>query len=121
MRAVVGTDLVHIPRIALSLERTEGFAARAFTPGEQSVCRGDPARLAGRWAVKESVLKSLALGIGSVPMTDIEVLAHESGAPVLSLSGAAARAAEAAGVTAWSVSISHDGQYATAVVVGTVP
>jgi holo-[acyl-carrier protein] synthase len=113
-----GIDLVHVPRIARSVTRSaRTFLDRAFTPAEQEVCAGDPARLAGRWAAKEAVLKALGRGIGEIPMTDIEVLRAASGAPVLHLAGRAAAAAQAGGWGHWSVSISHDGEYATAVAV----
>jgi holo-[acyl-carrier protein] synthase len=112
----VGIDLVQVARMARNVERP-GFLKRAFTPAEQRLCAGDPARLAGRWAAKEAAMKALGRGIGELPMTDLEVLAEPSGAPRLLLSGAAAAVARSAGWTAWSVSISHDGEYATAVVV----
>jgi len=107
-----------VPRIMRNVER-RGFVRRAFMDAEVALCREDPTRLAGRWAAKEAVLKALGLGIGSVPMVEIEILALESGAPDLRLTGAAAAAARSCGVAGWSVSISHDGQFATAIAVAT--
>jgi holo-[acyl-carrier protein] synthase len=118
MQIVVGVDLVHVPRIAGVMARSGAtFLDRSFTPAELELCGGDPARLAGRWAAKEAALKALGRGIGELPMSDVETLAEPSGAPLLRLAGRAAAAATAAGWTQWSVSISHDGEYATAVVV----
>jgi holo-[acyl-carrier protein] synthase len=113
-----GTDLVHVPRIAGNVERHgAAFVDRAFTADEQALCGSDARRLAGRWAAKESVLKVLGAGLLAVPLTDVEVLAEPSGAPVLRLAGRAAELAEQAGWVHWSVSISHDGDYASAVAV----
>jgi len=112
----VGIDLVRVARMARNLDRP-GFLNRAFTPAEQRLCAGDASRLAGRWAAKEAAMKALGRGIGEIPMTDLEVLAEPTGAPRLQLSGVAAALARSAGWESWSVSISHDGEYATAVVV----
>ena len=112
----VGIDLVRVSRMAARVDHAT-FLDRAFTPAEQQWCAGDPSRLAGRWAAKEAAMKALGRGLGEVAMTDLEVLAEPSGAPRLHLSGSAGAAAGAAGWTSWSVSISHDGDYATAVVV----
>jgi holo-[acyl-carrier protein] synthase len=60
------------------------------------------------------------MGIGELPMSDVQTLAAPSGAPLLHLAGRSAAAASAAGWTQWSVSISHDGDYATAVVMALV-
>jgi holo-[acyl-carrier protein] synthase len=118
MRIAVGVDLVHVPRIAAAVARSGAtFLDRSFTPAELELCGGDPARLAGRWAAKEAALKALGCGIGELPMLDVETLAEPTGAPLLHLAGRAAAAASEAGWTQCSVSISHDGDYATAVVV----
>jgi holo-[acyl-carrier protein] synthase len=110
----VGTDLVRISRFH---DRGEAFLRRCFTPAEIELCAGQAQRLAGRWAAKEAVLKALGVGIGEVPLTDIEVTRAASGAPVLSLSGAAQTAA--GDLTRWHLSLSHDGDYAVAFVVAT--
>ncbi len=112
----VGIDLVRVSRIAERAEHT-AFVSRVYTVAEQQLCAGDAARLAGRWAAKEAAMKALGRGIGEIPMVDLEVLAEPTGAPRLVLSGVAASLARAVGWTSWSVSISHEGDYATAVVV----
>lgn len=63
-------------------------------------------------------MKVLGVGIGEVPMTDIEIGSEDSGRPVVTLSGEAHELAVRAGISAWSISIAHDGDYATATVVG---
>ena len=66
--------------------------------------------------VKESVLK--ALGVGMAVPSPTSVDADDLGRPVLHLAGVAAERASELGIVQWSVSISHDGDYAIAVVVG---
>lgn len=113
----VGTDIVRIER--LSQHSSPAFLSRTFTPRELQICDGRADSLAGRWAVKEAVMKVLGAGVGEVALTDIEVEREESGRPVVGLSGAAADFARAAGLREWQVSISHDGDYAIAMVVAT--
>lgn len=115
----LGTDLVRISRLAGHRSGLgDAFVRRVFTPHETQVCGDDVASLAGRWAVKEAVLKALGAGIGEIPMTDIEVDRHASGQPVLAVSGRAEELAHERGITHWAVSISHDGDYAVATVIG---
>ena len=110
----LGTDLVRISRFE---SRTDHFLRRSFTEQEISLSGGRAQSLAGRWAVKESVLKALGVGM-ALPFTDIEVRSDDLGRPVLDLTGVAAARASDLGIEQWSVSISHDGEYVIAVVVG---
>ena len=72
-------------------------------------------RLAGRFAAKEAVLKALGTGFGAgVAFTDVMILRAPGAAPEVHLSGGAAKAAEALGITAWRLSISHAGGLAMA-------
>jgi holo-[acyl-carrier protein] synthase len=115
----LGVDLCEVDRMRRTLERTPGFADRAFTPAEQRYCRRarDPAeRFAVRFAAKEAVLKALGAGIGACRLTDIEVERAASGAPSVRLHGAAADLAVERGVGAWHVSLTHTRTMAEAVV-----
>lgn len=114
----VGTDLVFVPRLAASLARP-GLVDRVFTQQEQAYCVGRPASFAGRWAAKEAAMKALGRGLGEVPMLDIEVVSQPSGAPRLVLRGRAQSLARELGWSDVAVSISHDADYAIAVVVAT--
>jgi holo-[acyl-carrier protein] synthase len=111
----VGIDLVQVSRIAASLESFgERFLARVFTPGELAYARTRPESLASRFAAKEAVKKALELeGVG---WTEIEVVRRASGACDVQLHGAARVAAEALGAEL-SLSMSHEGDFATALVV----
>src|SRR5579884_2649635 len=56
-----GIDVLEIARMETALNRSgPGFLARAFTPAEVAECGGVAARLAGRWAAKEAVIKCFA-------------------------------------------------------------
>lgn len=145
-----GVDLVHVPGLArqLTIPGTV-FAERTFTPRElrDARRRADESgslraeHLAGRWAAKEAVIKAWsaahnALAGGAVPPVmaaeavdwcDIELVTDRWGRPSIRLSGAVAEAVEASlgpgaaeGVR-WPVSVSHDGDYAVAVVLATAP
>lgn len=112
----LGTDLVRVAR--LTSVRTPAFTRRTFTEREVEVCRDRPDSLAGRWAVKEAVLKALGVGIAGIPLTDIETDRGPAGEPHLRLRGAALTRSQELGIGQWDVSISHDGDYAMAVVIG---
>lgn len=116
MAVAVGTDLVHIPRLARNLGR-DSFLARAFTVAELEFCAGRADRLAARWAAKEAAMKAMGKGVGEVRMTDVEVTVEPSGRPQLIFHGRAEELVRAAAWRSWSLSLSHDGDYATAVLV----
>ena len=108
-----GIDIVDTARIARMLsEHGERFLDRCFTPAEQAHCgqseKRHVERLAGRFAVKEAVLKVLGTGWrGGIQWTDMEVLPDPLGRPILTLTGEAAALAEKVGIARWHVSISH--------------
>jgi holo-[acyl-carrier protein] synthase len=94
-----------------------------FAPNELDHIKGSPNRaaqeyLAGRFAVKEAVLKALRIGIGDeVSMCDIYTSTSVDGAPELHLTASALRAAEARTLSNWQVSISHENGMAIAFVI----
>ncbi len=104
----VGIDLVYLPRIATARARFgQRFLDRVFTAAEQAYClQSQPhslARLGGRWAAKEAVVKALGTGWQGYGYTEIEILASPQGRPWVQLTGE------------WHLSISHDGDYAIAI------
>jgi holo-[acyl-carrier protein] synthase len=117
----VGIDLVRVSRVAASLEQFgERFLRRVFTDAEVAYATASPAltaeRLAARFAAKEAAVKALGLAERGVGWRQIEVTRQPSGMCQLSLHGAAHDAAAEAGVVELSVSLSHEGDYATAIV-----
>lgn len=121
MTAVIraGIDLVTSDRVALMLHTVgDSFLRSTWTDEEIRHCQGDVDRLAARWAAKEATIKALHTNISDVPLTDICVTTREGGAPQMRLSGAADLLAGALGIAEWSVSLTHDGGMAAAVVIG---
>ena len=121
LRVEVGADLVRIADIGAALETFgERYLKRVFTDREVRYCTrsGTDAALgslAARFAAKEAVMKILRPDANTdLPWTSIEVIRAESGAPDIALSGNAARLANAAGIARFALSLSHDGDYATA-------
>ena len=112
----IGIDLVQVSRIRESLDAFgDRFLARVFTPSEVAYARTRPESLASRFAAKEAVKKALELdGVG---WTEIEVVRRASGACDVELHGAARSAADAIGARELALSMSHEGDFATAVVI----
>lgn len=115
----IGVDVVEIERFRRALARTPAMRERLFTATELAYVapKVDPVpSLAARFAAREAVMKALGLGLGAFGFHEawVEVLA--SGAPELHLVGRAWELAVDRGVTAWHLSLSHDGPVAVAVV-----
>ena len=113
-----GVDLVEIERLKEVIQRHgERFLQRVFTPQELEEVGGNIASLAGRFAAKEAVSKALGTGIGPVSWREIEILRGSQREPVLRLYGSAAVLAQQRELSQWSISLSHTGSYAIALVV----
>lgn len=118
----VGVDIANVSQVAESLTQFgERYALRVFTPGELTDSAGEPevrARsLAGRFAAKEATMKVLRPEGEGLDWRSIEVRSMGAGWPAIHLRGAAQRLADRAGIRDLSVSLSHEGNLATAVVV----
>lgn len=125
MKIYCGTDLVDITRIESILARQkDAFITRCFTEEEIRYCSSKgsdasrAASFAARYAAKEAFGKAVGTGVLSegIGMKDIETVCDGSGAPSLKLNGAAKAKAEQLGITSVSVSLTHDGNMAGAVV-----
>ena len=100
--------MIEIARIERAYSRHgDRFLRRFFTEQEILFCQGRPARLAGRFAVKEAVSKALGTGIGEFNWTDVEVVCDGRGKPELVLHNSAQELATSRGLVHWSISISH--------------
>lgn len=120
---LVGIDLVRVQDVSDSVERFGArYLDRVFTPAEQAYCAAEPAvrtqRLAARFAAKEAAVKVLRPEGARPEWTSIEVVRLASGACDLRLTGSAAALADAAGITALAVSLTHEHDHAAAAVVG---
>ena len=116
-----GTDLVSVTRLAQSLARTPGFAQEVFTASEREYCesrRHAAQHYAARFAAKEAFLKAVGTGIfGGVSLQDIEVVRGDSGQPALRLGPTASLELERLGASRSLLSLSHERDYAVAVVI----
>jgi len=119
----LGIDIVEVPRIAGTIKRHgRRFLDKVFLPSElayyEKKLPGAAEDLAGRFAVKEAMMKALGTGWRrGVQFKQIEVFNHSSGKPGVHLSGRTAEVAEALGAQNIHVSISHERSHAVAVVV----
>lgn len=108
-----GIDLCGVERIRrMLLAHADHFLDRTYTPAEVAYARrrkkGFEETLAGRFAVKEAVMKALGTGwTAGVTFRNIEVLNEPSGKPYVVLHEGAAEKARSLGVTAWHVTITH--------------
>ena len=121
-RTHLGFDLVQISAVQRSLEQFgPAFQRRLFTRAECDYCgdvsQGGAERLAARFAAKEAVIKALNLGNEGINWRDIEVVKQPDGACTLALHGRVERLAESMGISGLLLSLSHDGDYAGAVVI----
>lgn len=109
----IGTDLVQVSRFERQLQKAPGLRRRLFVPVERDL----PLRsLAARFAAKEAVAKALGAPAG-MNWQDCHVVSDASGAPQIQVEGTVAAVAEAQGVRRWHLSLSHDGDLATAMVI----
>lgn len=114
----VGIDAVHLPSWGRYLEvGGEGFLHRVYSEAELNDTDRDPERLAGRFAAKEALLKVLGTGISGIGLGAVEVLAEASGRPRVVLGTSASRIAQASCLSAFEVSICHEGDYALAIAI----
>ncbi len=118
-----GADILFIPRITEAIERFgERYLQRIYTPSELAYCRGRVPELAVRFAAKEAVSKALGVGMRilaseGIYWHDAEIVNDSLGKPNVHLHGKALIRAQALGLSQWSVSLTHEREYAVAFVV----
>ncbi len=115
----VGIDLIALREVAASLGRFGGdYEERIFTAHEIAYCRSSPGTVSvGRFAAKEAAIKVLRPEGPGLDWRSIEVRREPDGSASLALHGAASALATRRGLTQFAVSLSHDEEYATAIVV----
>jgi len=122
MIAGIGMDLAEISRVRKTWNRFgDRFLRRIFTDREAAYCleKKDPVpSLAARFAAKEAAMKALGTGVsGGVHFRQIEVARRRGEAPRILFHGRAGKRAELLGVTASSLTLTHDAGVAAAVVI----
>lgn len=119
----LGLDLVALDELD-RLVRRRWFVGYFFADAElaHADTLGETRRrefLAGRFAAKEAVLKVLGVGIfDRVVPRDIVLARADTGAPQVTLTDSAARAAGEAGVSQVNVSITHKRDLVAAIAAG---
>lgn len=105
---MIGCDIVHIPTFSSRLTASPEIITQLFTEQELLDANGSIASLAGKFAAKEACCKAIGMPVGN--WHNIVIFKKDNGAPVIEVYyGDKA--------ILLPVSISHDGDYAMAVVI----
>jgi len=110
MQVKVGCDIVQVSRFAEQIVSKQFVLEKLFTVHELANSHSH-ASLAGRFAVKESVMK--ALGISAGNWLEIEIVNEPNGKPCCKFLNPEIQHS----ILGQDVSISHDGDYAMAVAI----
>ncbi len=114
----IGVDVVSVARVERALGRHPGLRERIFQPEELGTAdaKGEVRSLAARFAAKEALRKALGGSRGGA-LRDAVVLGGRGAPPRLDLRGGWRKAASDVGATSLHLSISHEREYAVAMVV----
>lgn len=119
---VTGVDIIQISRIEKILNTKKYlFLQRVFTEKEIeyiSKKSNRPNTVAGLYASKEAISKALGTGIGKVSFKDMEITHDNKGKPLVNISSEKDYILRELGINRFDLSISHDGDYAVAFVIG---
>ncbi len=111
----IGTDIIQVNRIERSLEKFGDKFKMKFLNSEEIALAKKIESIAGFWAAKEAIAKALGCGIGTeLSFHDIILTKDAKGAPSFTLSKEAQKIHQ---IKNSSLSLSHDGGFAIAVVV----
>ncbi len=111
---MIGIDLIKLDRIEHSIDRFGKKFLLRFLSEEEIALIKNPKTAAGFWAAKEASAKALGTGIGQeCGFHDIRLSKTHKGAPQITFSQ---HLLETYQITDTSISITHDGDYAIAVV-----
>ena len=111
---MIGIDLIKTSRMDRLIERFGEKALQKFLSSDEIKLVKNHKTASGFWAVKEATSKALGVGIGSdCSFHDITISKNSKGAPQITLSS---NIIKKYNITDCSVSITHDGDYAIAVV-----
>lgn len=111
---MIGIDLIKTSRMNRFMERFGDKALQKFLCKNEIQLVKNYKTAAGFWAVKEAFSKAIGVGISSeCSFYDIEIFKTQKGAPKLKLSE---KITKNFNIKETSISITHDGDYAIAVV-----
>ena len=119
----IGIDIVEVSRIKHAVTTKKRFLERIYSKHEIKLSDRGKFRyeeLAGRFAVKEAILKAIKTGWRrGVQFKNIVVLNEKSGAPYVTLNGKVKEIADSLGVRNIFVSISHTQDLAVGLAIAT--
>ena len=112
----IGTDIIEIERIKKAAEK-DRFLEKIFTEPEREyfIKRNMKAEsIAGTFAAKEAVSKSVGTGIREFSFSDIEILRDSNGRPYVNPLNEFKNLCEKMNICEIKISISHSREYAVA-------
>lgn len=111
---MIGVDLIKLERMKRMIDRFGQKSLKKFLLDDEINLVKNYRTAAGFWAAKEACAKALGTGIGSeCSFYDIKISKTIKGAPILNLSP---KIIDMFSIKESSLSITHDGDYAIAVV-----
>lgn len=113
----IGTDIIEIERIKNAITKNPRFLEKIFTEREIEYFKSKGFKvesIAGNFAGKEAVSKSIGMGIREFNFKDIEILRNELGKPIVKTYNNLERICIHYNVLEIKVSISHCKEYAVA-------
>lgn len=111
---VIGIDLIKIERMKKLVEKYGQKFLEKFLSDQEILLVKNPRTAAGFWAAKEATSKALGCGIGAeCSFHDIKITKTAKGAPKVTLSP---KVTTHFNIKSSALSITHDGDYAIAVV-----
>ena len=119
----IGIDLVEVSRIKNAVTTKKTFLERIYSKEEIKLSDRGKFRfeeLAGRFAVKEAILKAIKTGWRQgVKFKEIIILNEKSGAPYVTLTGKVREITDSLGVESILISISHTKELAIGMAIAT--
>lgn len=117
----IGTDICSLKRVEDVYSRYgRKFLEKILNPAEIDYVLSEPphtvARIGGRVAAKEAISKALGTGWRGVSWKDVEISRQPSGEPSVILHERAGDLALKRDLRHWQVSISHEREFAVAMV-----
>lgn len=113
----IGVDSIEISRVVKMRWKKSILSIAIFTEKERAEMEHAKRRGASDFAGKEAVVKAFGTGFAGIDACEVEILRRESGAPYVTLYGAARKKAEEMGITDWKISITNTKEVATAFVI----
>lgn len=116
----IGIDLIELERLDKAIKKNEKFLEKIFSKAELSFIESrsyNKSTISGIFSSKEAVSKALGTGISGFDWKDIEISHTSLGKPIVELKGKAKELSDRLGISAISLSISHDKEKAVSIAI----